>query len=149
MKSEVIDKILSVEENAQTIRDEAEEKARNIVLDAQSESARIVKEALAEERKRGDELVADASRLLDEKLRKIDEEMKKTAMKNSTGAVCPNCGKSVESGAVFCTFCGTRISDAEAADMREEIPEDICPNCGVQIKPGQLFCVKCGAKLQG
>ena len=76
MKSEVIDKILSVEENAQTIRDEAEEKARNIVLDAQSESARIVKEALAEERKRGDELVADASRLLDEKLRKIDEEMK-------------------------------------------------------------------------
>ena len=76
MKSEVIDKILSIEENAQTIRDEAEEKARNIVLDAQSESARIVKEAIAEERKRGDELVADASRLLDEKLRKIDEEMK-------------------------------------------------------------------------
>lgn len=80
---------------------------------------------------------------------RIDEEMKKTAMKNSTGAVCPNCGKSVESGAVFCTFCGTRISDVETADVREEIPEDICPNCGVQIKPGQLFCVKCGAKLQG
>lgn len=73
MRSEIIDKILTVEDQAQAIRDKAEEDARKIVLNSQEEAARIVKSALEEERKRGDEVVSQATLVLDSKLRDIEE----------------------------------------------------------------------------
>lgn len=84
MRSEVIDKILSVEDQAETIRNKGEEDARQMVLDAQSEAAKIVKSALEEERRRGDEVVSQASSVLDVKL---DEIERKSQLVSSSDAV--------------------------------------------------------------
>ena len=73
MRSEVIDRILSVEDEAEAIKAKAEEEAQRIVLDAQSEASAIVKEALDAERRRSDELVSQANALLDEELRELEE----------------------------------------------------------------------------
>ncbi len=77
MKSEVIEKILSVEDEALKIRERGEEEAHRIVLEAQSQAASLVKNALSEERARGDEAVAASSAVLDEKLRRLAEQTEK------------------------------------------------------------------------
>lgn len=74
MRSEVIDKILQVEDQAQAIRDKAEEDASSIVLEAQSEAARIVKESQENERRHSDQLVNDQTALTQEKIRAIEKE---------------------------------------------------------------------------
>ena len=73
MRSEVIDRILSVEDEAQAIRKQADDEARTMVLDAQTKAAGIAKEELEAERRRADGIVEQASRALDEKLRELDE----------------------------------------------------------------------------
>ena len=74
MRSEVIDKILQVEDQAQAIRDKAEEDASSIVLEAQSEAARNVKESQENERRHSDQLVNDQTALTQEKIRAIEKE---------------------------------------------------------------------------
>ena len=76
MRSEVIDRILSVEDEAQKIRKQADDEARAIVLDAQSKATLVVKEGLEAERRRGDEVVEEANRALDEKLGQLDEKLR-------------------------------------------------------------------------
>lgn len=83
MKSEVIEKILSVESQAEEIVRKADDEARKLVSDAQSESARIVSDALDEERRRGDEVVREATAVLDVRLSEIE---KKTEQVQNTEA---------------------------------------------------------------
>lgn len=73
MRSEVIDRILSVEDEADSIIKEAEERSQKIVLDAQGEASAIVKKAVDEERRRSDALVADATRVMEERVRTLEE----------------------------------------------------------------------------
>ena len=69
MRSEVIDRILSVEDEAEKIKAKAEEEARSIVLDAQSE------------RRRADETVSQASGMLDAQLRELEEKTRQLTAK--------------------------------------------------------------------
>lgn len=55
---------------------------------------------------------------------------------------CSNCGKPLEEGALFCTFCGAR------QDPPPSPPEPVCPNCGAKLEPDSRFCGSCGACLQ-
>ena len=60
---------------------------------------------------------------------------------------CPNCGMEVNTGALFCTGCGTKLEapspaepDAPPADVK------VCSNCGAALSNGVLFCSNCGKK---
>ena len=48
------------------------------------------------------------------------------------GSVCPKCGKPVVLGAMFCMYCGQRLT---------------CANCGAALVPGANFCPKCGQQI--
>lgn len=69
--------------------------------------------------------------------------------KNDTEAQvpCPNCGRPLHKGALFCKWCGVSMQ------KKDEVPTDvssvsiICPNCGKELKPNAIFCNKCGQKL--
>ena len=47
---------------------------------------------------------------------------------------CPNCKEAASEGSVFCTNCGTRVSNK-------------CPNCAVVSPVGSRFCRLCGFRL--
>jgi len=47
---------------------------------------------------------------------------------------CPSCQTLVESGARFCTDCGTQLGSS-------------CPQCGVATPHGDRFCTNCGRGL--
>lgn len=53
--------------------------------------------------------------------------------------ICAKCGAEVPKGAMFCSSCGTSISDDEKRVK--------CPSCGAIIKAGIRFCTSCGAAL--
>ena len=57
------------------------------------------------------------------------------ARKNMT---CPKCGSAVESGDIFCIFCGNKIE--------KENPL-ACPECGFIASSQDNFCKNCGYKL--
>ncbi|MCH5248960.1 MAG: zinc-ribbon domain-containing protein [Lachnospiraceae bacterium] len=48
--------------------------------------------------------------------------------------VCSNCGKEIQDGSIFCSFCGVRCI------------KRLCTACGTELKEGQLFCYVCGLK---
>jgi hypothetical protein len=47
---------------------------------------------------------------------------------------CPTCGPRPEADAIFCSACGTRLSEPDG-----------CPACGAALTPGARFCAECGA----
>ncbi len=56
---------------------------------------------------------------------------------NSFVKVCPKCGKTYGSEAVFCMKCGTKVVNAGRK----------CNNCGHELEEGAIFCMKCGTKV--
>ena len=50
---------------------------------------------------------------------------------------CINCNNPLPDEAVFCTVCGTRQPENQAA----------CPQCGAPLMPGAAFCTVCGTAL--
>ncbi len=63
--------------------------------------------------------------------------------------VCPNCGKTMNPGAVFCSGCGSKYVEPEDAAPVAEAEEKIfCPNCGVQLSSDSEFCPNCGNKIR-
>jgi predicted amidophosphoribosyltransferase len=48
--------------------------------------------------------------------------------------MCPRCGKTTESGHVFCPACGERIKKD-------------CPACGKPVEAGWKNCPACGGSL--
>lgn len=52
------------------------------------------------------------------------------------GNFCPECGKQVAPGSLFCNFCGKRLQT-----------ETICPNCNAKLTAGSKFCNICGTKI--
>ena len=49
------------------------------------------------------------------------------------GRFCSGCGAPVQSNAVFCSQCGTRINNKKT-----------CSNCGAELEATALFCSQCG-----
>ena len=57
--------------------------------------------------------------------------------------VCPKCHAEILPGDVFCTGCGTKVSDLE-------FPAEaggVCPQCKSPVEPDMKFCPKCGTSL--
>lgn len=46
----------------------------------------------------------------------------------------PACGRDVAADALFCPYCGTKISA-------------VCSNCGAELVPDAAFCMKCGTRI--
>ena len=63
---------------------------------------------------------------------------------------CPNCGASLQSEALFCSSCGTKIEKPENPVPVAEEAADVkcCKKCGEPIQEGFAFCINCGAKLE-
>lgn len=53
--------------------------------------------------------------------------------------ICSNCGKEIEKGIRFCTYCG-----ADTLNLKDTV----CPICGWRpFEPGKEFCDECGFRL--
>lgn len=50
---------------------------------------------------------------------------------------CTSCGSNISDGAAFCPNCG-------APQVNSTL---FCTHCGAQVTPGNNFCTKCGAVL--
>lgn len=74
MQSEVIDDILSVEERADKIIEDAQRKAQDMISDAHDKAAAAIKEAVERVREKGKEDVAAAEELLQKHLAEYEEE---------------------------------------------------------------------------
>ena len=62
------------------------------------------------------------------------------------GKVCPNCGKQLSEGALFCSGCGTKFE--ENFVKIEKSVRVICSNCGTELDPDVAFCPNCGSKVK-
>ena len=54
-------------------------------------------------------------------------------------ALCPRCSNPIMLEKKFCTRCGQKIEQVQAAN--------VCANCGARIKEGTKFCMKCGSSV--
>ena len=113
-------------------------------LDADIENAyKAIGRNVFESRQAGTEPEVDARiRAVSDMLAQIAEKRKRIeAIKSQI--VCPNCGKLMPAGTLFCTACGRSMEKREApADNRPR-----CPRCGDIVDPGDVFCMTCGTKL--
>lgn len=76
----------------------------------------------------------------------LDENMEVPSVekeKECIPLICPACKKEMKEGALFCGFCGHRLSQIDA---RPEVSKT-CSNCGCEVKLEAKFCGKCGNKL--
>ena len=80
MQSEVIDDILSVEEKAEKIIEDAQKNARDMISAAHGKAAAIIKEAVERVRMRGKEDVDNAEALLEEHLAEYEKERQELEM---------------------------------------------------------------------
>lgn len=106
MKSDVIDSILNVEDEAQRIVALAKEEAGKIVSDAQAEAAGLLKAASKEERAESEALVAAAQAELDAKLASYDQRSRLVTEKDAE--VDPESVRSA-AGKIFRAICSTTL----------------------------------------
>lgn len=52
---------------------------------------------------------------------------------------CSKCGKDVNDGDTFCSYCGSKIETFKNVQ--------VCTLCGAELKNGQLFCSSCGTAV--
>lgn len=56
---------------------------------------------------------------------------------------CPQCGKDIDSKAVFCQYCGYHM---EQQMQKQSLRQ--CKRCGASLPDDALFCVECGEKIE-
>ena len=88
MQSEVIDDILSVEDQAARIVEEAEKRAKDIISEAHDEAQKIISEAVENVRENGKAEVDGAEELLEKHLAEYEEEREK--IESSASSVSPD-----------------------------------------------------------
>lgn len=81
MQSSIIDDILSVEDRASAIVDDAEKEARNIIFEAEAKAKELVKTEVDRVKAESEVLIKNEQELLDENLRSYEE--KKAELENS------------------------------------------------------------------
>lgn len=64
-------------------------------------------------------------------------------IQESKQLICPICKKEMKEGALFCGFCGHKLSETDKIVEASRT----CPSCGFGVKPEAKFCGKCGYKL--
>lgn len=64
-----------------------------------------------------------------------------------SGKVCSACGAPLEEDAMFCTNCGTKVSE-EVRVEEEESVKKVCKNCGAELEDGNRFCMNCGTPIE-
>ena len=84
MQSEVIDDILSVEDEAAKIIADAEKKARDMVSEAHERASGIIAEEVGKVRESGKAAVASAEELLSKHLEEYEEERKRIESSENT-----------------------------------------------------------------
>lgn len=57
---------------------------------------------------------------------------------------CPKCGAELKAGTLFCSACGARSEQSQAA--RDPAAARVCAACGTALADGVRFCGNCGAK---
>lgn len=70
------------------------------------------------------------------------------------GAVCSQCGRPIQPGAAFCSFCGGRAVAVPAQPAAPQQPvhtyaaaTSSCPNCGYPLTPRMSVCPNCDYDL--
>ena len=64
-----------------------------------------------------------------------------------SGKACSACGAPLEEDAMFCTNCGTKVSE-EVRVEEEEPVKKVCKNCGAELEDGNHFCMNCGTPIE-
>lgn len=62
-----------------------------------------------------------------------------SGISGSKSIACPNCGKSIDEGSNFCTFCGFDLASSKG--------RIICKNCGNVLSGDEKFCTNCGERV--
>ena len=57
---------------------------------------------------------------------------------------CPQCGAEVQSGAAFCSSCGTPMPKGQSVNTDDLVR---CDSCGAMVKKGVRFCTACGKPM--
>jgi DNA-directed RNA polymerase subunit RPC12/RpoP len=103
-----------------------------------------------------------------ELLAEVDAEIELLKQAQTNNLTCPNCNKSCQPDALFCSGCGQPLpktqengcpecghavqpGDAFCSNCGQPLPqlqENICPECGHAPQPDDLFCPKCGTTLK-
>ena len=60
---------------------------------------------------------------------------------------CPACGEMLPEDAMFCEYCGNRLTAPEPAYVEPEPQVRVCPGCGNILRENARFCGKCGTKV--
>lgn len=110
----------------ETIEELPEEKDEDVIIAPVEEAADLPETAAS----------VDAEIKSDSQQEEVEQEQKN---------VCPNCGKEIVPGQLFCTGCGASLKNTEQPVVEEKTK--LCPYCHSPIKEGQKFCVSCGQKL--
>ena len=55
---------------------------------------------------------------------------------------CSNCGKQIDNGAKFCSFCGTAVNKQSSNVTIDNMLK--CPNCGAPLSSLGVSCPSCG-----
>ncbi len=64
---------------------------------------------------------------------------------------CPKCGSGVAATDLFCSGCGTPISDVKASAAQPESEAasgSKCTSCGAPLNEGDVFCMACGTRQE-
>ena len=64
----------------------------------------------------------------------------------SQSNVCPHCGASVNKGDAFCQNCGKKVDEVPSSTPAESTQKK-CSHCGASVNDGDTFCENCGKKL--
>lgn len=67
-------------------------------------------------------------------------------MGNSETRICLSCSKEMQTGAAFCTNCGTRYEEKQRTADGPGVKR--CSSCGKDIQPGAVFCANCGTRYE-
>lgn len=59
---------------------------------------------------------------------------------------CPQCGGEVPLNSLFCSFCGSKVPEAETPALNMSMNK--CPQCGSLVDNDSAFCTSCGCNLQ-
>lgn len=59
--------------------------------------------------------------------------------------ICPNCGAECLLDSLFCSMCGSKLSEPAG---NTETDTKMCPKCGASLPDGALFCAFCGTRVE-